>query len=108
MMRGETSPQFSHRQSERVQEAQGRLAAIVESSWDAIVSKTSMAPSSIGMKLQSTFLVTPQKKRIGQHITLIVPPDRLDEEADILASLRLEFRQLSKSDRFRQSPKFCF
>ena len=75
-------------ESKRAQEAQGRLAAIVESSEDAIVSKDlDGIIINWNEAAERTFGYT-AKEAIGQHITLIVPPDRLDEEADILASLR--------------------
>ncbi|HKQ56690.1 MAG TPA: PAS domain S-box protein [Candidatus Eisenbacteria bacterium] len=73
-----------HRESETVR---AQLAAIVQSSDDAIVSK------SLDGKIQTwnagaerIFGYTPEEA-IGQHITLIIPPDRRDEEREILAKL---------------------
>ena len=75
-------------ESKRAQEVQARLAAIVESSEDAIVAKNlDGIIINWNEAAERTFGYT-AKEAIGQHITLIVPPDRLDEEADILASLR--------------------
>ena len=62
-----------------------RLAAIVESSQDAIVSKTlDGIILSWNTGAERLFGYSPQEA-IGQHITLIIPPDRQDEEHEILA-----------------------
>jgi PAS domain S-box-containing protein len=72
----------------RVEEAQARLAAIVESSDDAILSKTLDGTIlSWNGGAERLFGYTPQEA-IGQHITLIIPPERLDEERMILDRLR--------------------
>jgi PAS domain S-box-containing protein len=72
----------------RAEEAQAFLAAIVESSDDAIVSKTldgiirswnAGAERLFGYKAEEV---------IGRPITLIIPPERQDEEQEILARLR--------------------
>ena len=75
-------------ESKQAQEVQGRLAAIVESSEDAIVSKNLDGVIVNWNKAAERIFGYTAKEAIGQHITLIVPPDRLDEEANILASLR--------------------
>jgi PAS domain S-box-containing protein len=75
-------------ESKRAQEAQGRLAAIVESSDDAIVSKNLDGVIINWNKAAERIFGYAAEEAIGQHITLIVPPDRLDEEANILASIR--------------------
>lgn len=72
----------------RAQEAQNRLAAIVESSEDAIVSKDLKGIIMNWNKGAERIFGYTAEEAIGRHITLIVPPDRLDEEAHILASLR--------------------
>jgi len=70
------------------EEVQIRLAAIVESSEDAIIGKaldgtiTSWNPAAERM-----FGYTADEV-VGHPITVIIPPDRLDEEARILAALR--------------------
>lgn len=67
---------------------QALLAAIVESSDDAIVSKTvDGIITSWNRGAQRLFGYTPEEA-IGQHITLIIPADRLDEEDSILANIR--------------------
>jgi PAS domain S-box-containing protein len=75
-------------ESKRTQEAQARLAAIVECSEDAIVSKDLDGIIINWNQAAERIFGYTAEEAIGQHITLIVPPDRLDEEADILASLR--------------------
>jgi PAS domain S-box-containing protein len=65
-----------------------RLAAIVESSDDAIVSKTldgvitSWNPGAVRMFGWTA------AEAVGRHITLIIPKERHAEEADVLATLR--------------------
>jgi PAS domain S-box-containing protein len=72
----------------RVHEAQARLAAIVESSEDAVISKT------LGGIIQSwnggaeRLFGYSAAEAIGRSIELIIPPDRLDEEREIMAKLR--------------------
>ena len=64
------------------------LAAIVNSSDDAIVSKNlSGIITSWNKGAERIFGYTSQEV-IGRSITLIIPPDHLDEEADILARIR--------------------
>lgn len=74
--------------NKRAQEAQARLAAIVESSEDAIVSKDLEGIIINWNKAAVRIFGYTAEEAIGQHITLIVPPDRLEEELDILARLR--------------------
>lgn len=67
------------------EEAQARLAAIVESSEDAIVSKTlDGVIRSWNAGAQRLFGYAPHEA-IGQPITLIIPLDRQDEEHEIIA-----------------------
>src|SRR6185295_14888193 len=63
-------------------------AAIVESSDDAIVSKTlDGVITSWNGAAQRIFGYT-SAEAIGRHISLIIPPDRLEEENEILAGIR--------------------
>jgi PAS domain S-box-containing protein len=65
-----------------------RLAAIVVSSDDAILSKTlDGIIESWNIGAERIFGYSAEDA-IGQHITLITPADRLDEEAGVLARLR--------------------
>jgi PAS domain S-box-containing protein len=70
------------------EEKQSRLAAIVDSSDDAIISKTldgiitSWNPSAAKMFGYS------EKEAIGKHISIIIPKDRIDEESLIINNIR--------------------
>jgi two-component system, chemotaxis family, CheB/CheR fusion protein len=64
------------------------LAAIVDSSDDAIVSKDlNGVIQSWNAAAQRLFGYTPEQA-VGRHISLIIPPDRLHEEDKILAQIR--------------------
>jgi PAS domain S-box-containing protein len=65
-----------------------RLAAIVVSSEDAILSKTLDGIIESWNTGAERIFGFSAEEAIGQHISLIIPPDRLDEEADLLARLR--------------------
>jgi PAS domain S-box-containing protein len=71
----------------KVQDARGLLAAIVESSDDAIISKTLGGIITSWNKSAGNLFGYSPAEAIGKHITLIVPPDRCSEEADILLRL---------------------
>ncbi|MFO0968892.1 MAG: PAS domain S-box protein [Gemmataceae bacterium] len=74
--------------SKQAQESQARLAAIVESSDDAIVSKTlDGVIRSWNAGAERLFGYTPEEA-IGRPITLIIPPERDAEEPAILERLR--------------------
>ena len=69
-------------------EARSRLAAIVESSQDIIISKSLAGIiQSWNLEAEHVFGYTAEEA-IGQHITLIIPPDRADEEHSIMERLR--------------------
>jgi PAS domain S-box-containing protein len=71
------------------EDAQARLAAIVDSSQDAIISKTlDGIIRSWNSGAERLFGYSPVEA-IGQSITLIIPPERLDEEHKILAKLAM-------------------
>jgi PAS domain S-box-containing protein len=72
----------------RAEEDGARLAAIVESSEDAIVSKTlDGIIRSWNQSAERLFGYTAQEA-VGRPITLIIPPERIDEERTILERLR--------------------
>jgi PAS domain S-box-containing protein len=65
-----------------------RLAAIVESSDDAIVSKTLEGVITSWNRAAERIFGYSAAEAIGQSIYLIIPPDRHDEEREVLAQLR--------------------
>ncbi len=78
--------QFAERRE--AEELRDRLAAIVDSSDDAIVSKTlDGVITSWNRGAEHTFGYT-ASDAIGRHVTLIIPPERHQEEEVILARLR--------------------
>lgn len=76
----------------RIEEARFRLAAIVESSDDAIVSKDlNGVITSWNAGAERIFGFTPEEA-IGRPITIIIPPELQDEEKQILKRLRNDER----------------
>ncbi len=74
-------------QRSRDEEMRSRLAAIVESSQDAIISKTLdgvIRTWNAGARRLFGYEVD---EAVGQSITILIPKDRLDEERQILARL---------------------
>ena len=65
-----------------------RLAAIVESSDDIIVGKTLNGIITSWNPTAERILGYAASEAIGQHIRLIIPPDRWSEEDDVLARIR--------------------
>jgi PAS domain S-box-containing protein len=72
----------------RAEEARGRLAAIVDSSDDAIVSKTLDGIVTSWNRGAERLFGYSAAEAIGQSILLIVPADRQSEEADVLRRIR--------------------
>lgn len=70
------------------QDASRRLAAIVECSDDAIIGKNLDGIINSWNRSAERIFGYTAEEAIGQHITLIIPPDRRDEETMILDQLR--------------------
>jgi PAS domain S-box-containing protein len=74
--------------SSQAEIASRRLAAIIESSDDAIISKTlDGIITSWNHSAERMFGYT-AAEAVGHHISLIIPPERRSEENDVLAHLR--------------------
>jgi PAS domain S-box-containing protein len=73
------------RQSEM---AQARLAAIVESADDAIVSKTLDSIITSWNKGAERIFGYTAEEAIGQSVTMLIPEDHIDEEPEILSRIR--------------------
>jgi PAS domain S-box-containing protein len=73
-----------HKTAERLHE----LAAIVESSYDAIVSKTLDGIVTSWNKGAERLFGYRAEEIIGRSVAILIPEDRLQEETDILAKLR--------------------
>jgi PAS domain S-box-containing protein len=68
--------------------AESRLGAIIESSGDAIVSKTLAGTILTWNDAAERMFGYSSAEAVGQHITLIIPTERLAEEDDIIARLK--------------------
>ena len=72
----------------RVQDATGLLAAIVDSSDDAIISKNLDGTITSWNKGAQEMYGYTAEEAVGKNITLIIPLDRRDEETHILETLK--------------------
>jgi PAS domain S-box-containing protein len=81
----------------RVSEKQGMLAAIVDSSDDIIVSKTLDGIITSWNKAAERMLGYTEQEIVGKHISLIIPPERLQEESYIIG----EVSKGNKVDHFQ-------
>jgi PAS domain S-box-containing protein len=66
----------------------GRLAAVVESSADAIVSKDLNGVIQTWNKAAERLFGYSAAEAIGQPVTILIPPDHIDEEPHILERIR--------------------
>jgi len=69
-------------------ELQASLAAIVESSDDAIIGKTLEGVVTSWNRAAERIFGYSAGEAVGQNITLIIPEDRLDEEAEIMEKIK--------------------
>jgi PAS domain S-box-containing protein len=72
----------------RAAEAKGRLAAIVEFSEDAIISKDLNGIITSWNRGAANLFGYTAAEAVGQPITILIPPDRLSEEPEILERVR--------------------
>ena len=72
----------------KAERATGLLAAIVDSSDDAIVSKNLDGTITSWNEAAERMFGYSAREAVGQHTTLIIPPDRRSEETDILERLK--------------------
>src|SRR5262249_28338798 len=72
----------------RAEEARARLAAIVDSADDAIVSKTLEGAITSWNRAAEAMFGWTVGEAVGQRITLIIPRERWPEEDDVLARIR--------------------
>jgi PAS domain S-box-containing protein len=73
---------------EQLEASRARLAAIVDSSHDAIVSKTLEGVITSWNAAAERIFGYPAAEAIGQSINLIIPEDRIDEEKMVLSKIR--------------------
>jgi PAS domain S-box-containing protein len=72
-----------------LEEKQARLAAIVNSSDDAIISKTLDGIITSWNPAATKMFGYTENEAIGKHISIIIPHDRIEEETVIIESIRL-------------------
>jgi PAS domain S-box-containing protein len=75
-------------ENKRAEEASRRLAAIVQSSDDAIVSKDLNGIVTSWNRGAERLFGYQAEEIIGRPITILMPPERIDEEQDILQRIR--------------------
>jgi PAS domain S-box-containing protein len=83
-----TEQVVARRELEQRERTASLLAAIVDSTDDAVVSKNLDGIITSWNKSAERLFGYSAKEAIGQHITLVIPPERHAEESDILARLR--------------------
>ena len=83
-----TSQVHEEKEREKRERASGVLAAIVDSSDDAIISKTLDGIITSWNKSAERLFGYKRDEAVGKHITLIIPEDRQDEETRIIERLK--------------------
>jgi len=83
-----TSPEYKSTDHKKDEEDIGHLAAIVESSEDAIISKSLDGIIKSWNKGAGKMFGYTAKQAIGEHISLIIPPEYINEEKYILERIR--------------------
>lgn len=73
--------------TQKANEKQGRLAAIVDGSDDTILSKTLDGIITSWNKAAGQMFGYTEAEAVGQHISMIIPKDRLQEEAFIIGEV---------------------
>ncbi|MGN6181756.1 MAG: PAS domain S-box protein [Mucilaginibacter sp.] len=74
--------------TEALQKGQAMLAAIIESSEDAIISKTLQGMITSWNKAAERVFGYSEHETLGKHISLIIPNERLSEEDIIIGKIR--------------------
>ncbi len=72
----------------RVEEVRERLAAVVNSSDDAIISKDLNGTINAWNRGAEKIFGYPPEEAVGQPMLMLFPPERINEEADILGRIR--------------------
>lgn len=70
------------------QQRMAMLAAIIDSSEDAIVSKRLDGIITSWNKSAERIFGYTEREIVGKHISMIIPPDRMEEEADIIRMMK--------------------
>jgi PAS domain S-box-containing protein len=91
----------------RAEEAQGRLVAIVESADDAIVGKDLNGVITDWNGGAERIFGYTAEEAVGRHVSMLIPPDRPDEEPQILRSIgRGEYISHYETVRRRKDGEF--
>jgi PAS domain S-box-containing protein len=85
----ETNRKLEHEVSERkwAEEVRRRLSAVVESSDDAIISKTLEGTIMSWNRGAGRVFGYSSAEALGKSMRMLLPPDRIDEESDILSRI---------------------